>query len=120
MRAQLPNSLFILLAVMMFYGPPGGMRALGATPSGHDQTAMKLELRSNSFQHEGKIPREFTCEGKNASPQLEWSNAPADTQTFALILQDPDARRERTPTGWFTTCRAHRAGCRKECRNRHR
>ena len=32
--------------------------------------------------------------GENISPELEWSNAPADTKSFVLTMYDPDA-----PTG---------------------
>ena len=58
---------------------------------------MKFELRSPSWQDKQEIPRDFTCEGENVSPELEWSGAPAGTQAFALIMQDPDA-----PSGTFT------------------
>ena len=36
----------------------------------------------------------FGCAGQNISPALQWSNAPAGTQSFALQVYDPDA-----PTG---------------------
>jgi Raf kinase inhibitor-like YbhB/YbcL family protein len=61
------------------------------------KSAMKFELRSPSWQDQQDIPREFSCEGANVSPELEWSEPPAGTQAFALIMEDPDA-----PSGIFT------------------
>lgn len=50
-----------------------------------------MQLTSQSFNNETWIPGRFTCEGKNISPQLSWKKVPANTQSFALICQDPDA-----------------------------
>ena len=38
------------------------------------------------------IPPRFTCDGKNVSPPVSWSGEPEGTQSFALIMEDPDAR----------------------------
>jgi Raf kinase inhibitor-like YbhB/YbcL family protein len=43
------------------------------------------------------IPVKFTCEGADVSPELRWSDIPANTHSFALIVDDPDA-----PVGTFT------------------
>lgn len=50
-----------------------------------------MELLSKDFTNGGTIPSEFTCDGKNISPQLFWKNVPAETKSFALIFDDPDA-----------------------------
>lgn len=50
-----------------------------------------LTLTSSSFHANGEIPARFTCEGANASPALSWSDPPAATRSFALIMSDPDA-----------------------------
>jgi Raf kinase inhibitor-like YbhB/YbcL family protein len=52
---------------------------------------MSLELKSPDFTAGGTIPKQFSCEGADISPALEWSAAPAATQSFALIADDPDA-----------------------------
>jgi Raf kinase inhibitor-like YbhB/YbcL family protein len=39
----------------------------------------------------GEIPARYTCDGDDISPRLAWSGAPADTKSFALIVDDPDA-----------------------------
>jgi Raf kinase inhibitor-like YbhB/YbcL family protein len=40
----------------------------------------------------------FGCSGKNISPQLEWSEPPAGTKSFAITAYDPDAP---TGSGWW-------------------
>jgi Raf kinase inhibitor-like YbhB/YbcL family protein len=48
-------------------------------------------LTSSSFSQGQEIPVEYTCDGKNVNPPLEFSNIPKDTVTLALIVSDPDA-----------------------------
>jgi len=50
-----------------------------------------MQISSSAFSEGGTIPKKFTCDGPDASPQLSWSGAPASTQSFALIMDDPDA-----------------------------
>jgi Raf kinase inhibitor-like YbhB/YbcL family protein len=58
---------------------------------------MAFMLTSPAF-HEGEtIPARFTCEGEDVPPPLAWSEAPAGTRSFALVMDDPDA-----PGGTFT------------------
>lgn len=58
---------------------------------------MTFSLSSSSFKPGAAIPKDFTCDGSNRSPQLSWSGAPATAKSFALIVDDPDA-----PGGTFT------------------
>jgi len=51
----------------------------------------KLELTTTAFRPGGTIPQPFTCSGANVSPTLAWNNPPSGTQSFALIVDDPDA-----------------------------
>ncbi|MCO5044749.1 MAG: YbhB/YbcL family Raf kinase inhibitor-like protein [Verrucomicrobia bacterium] len=51
-----------------------------------------MKLSSPAFQDGAPIPIRHTCKGENLSPQLDWSGAPAaETQSFALLVTDPDA-----------------------------
>ena len=52
---------------------------------------MALQITSSAFQAGGAIPAAFTCEGQDVSPPLAWSGAPSNTQSYALIVDDPDA-----------------------------
>ena len=52
---------------------------------------MPMELTSSAFTHEASIPEKYTCKAENISPELSWGEPPAGTQSFALIMDDPDA-----------------------------
>ena len=52
---------------------------------------MALTLTSSAFAHQGVIPAQYTFDGADRSPPLEWSGAPPGTRSFALIVDDPDA-----------------------------
>ena len=52
---------------------------------------MAFRLVSSAFADGQSIPARYTCEGKDISPALEWSDAPRGTRSFALVCSDPDA-----------------------------
>ena len=52
---------------------------------------MAFTLTSSAFSNEETIPKKYTCDGEDVSPLLQWSDAPAGTKTFAIIMDDPDA-----------------------------
>jgi Raf kinase inhibitor-like YbhB/YbcL family protein len=52
---------------------------------------MEIKIESSAFKDGEMIPSKYTCDGENISPQLKWSNFPAETKCFALICDDPDA-----------------------------
>jgi Raf kinase inhibitor-like YbhB/YbcL family protein len=52
---------------------------------------MSFQLATAAFSAGGAIPRKFTCDGPDVSPKLTWSDPPGKTQSFALIMDDPDA-----------------------------
>lgn len=55
------------------------------------EVVVKFELTSPSFTDGNPIPADFSCKGRNISPALAWTEPPAGTQSFALIMDDPDA-----------------------------
>jgi Raf kinase inhibitor-like YbhB/YbcL family protein len=50
-----------------------------------------MKLKSRDFEDNSSIPSDFTCDGRNASPQLSWEDVPDGTKSFALSSTDPDA-----------------------------
>lgn len=54
---------------------------------------MAFTLRSAAFQEGAPIPHRYTGTGEDVSPPLEWFGEPAETRSFALIVEDPDAPR---------------------------
>lgn len=58
---------------------------------------MALSVSSSVFQEGESIPTKYSCEGQDISPPIKWEAPPAGTQSFALIVDDPDA-----PVGVFT------------------
>ncbi len=56
-----------------------------------DPAASRLRLTSAAFPEGGTIPREFTCDGPNRSPPLEWTGVPESARSLVLLCDDPDA-----------------------------
>jgi Raf kinase inhibitor-like YbhB/YbcL family protein len=54
---------------------------------------MMFQVRAPAFDPAGDIPSDSTCDGAGISPALEWTDPPEGTESFALVLDDPDAPR---------------------------
>ncbi len=54
-------------------------------------TTMGWTLTSAVFTEGGMIPSTYTCDGRDLSPPLSWTEPPAGTESLALISDDPDA-----------------------------
>ncbi|SDF44393.1 hypothetical protein SAMN05216241_101114 [Limimonas halophila] len=52
---------------------------------------MAFELTTTAFGEGDRIPVRHTCDGDDLSPALKWADPPAGTQSFLLIVADPDA-----------------------------
>jgi len=79
-----------LLLLAMVAAMPGCSSA-PSTKASADSRAAPLALRTSAFKPGGQIPGKFTCEGPNVSPALDWNEPPSGTESFALIVDDPDA-----------------------------
>jgi hypothetical protein len=58
---------------------------------------MALEIHSTAFAPGGAIPVKYTCEGRDISPPLAWSNVPKGTKSLVLVVDDPDAPDPKAP-----------------------
>ena len=62
---------------------------------------LTIELTSDAVGDNGRLGGEYTCEGAHTlTPPLSWSGAPADTQSFVLLLED--AETDEPPGGLWT------------------
>jgi Raf kinase inhibitor-like YbhB/YbcL family protein len=50
-----------------------------------------LALTSPAFTEGAPIPSKYTCDGSNVSSRLDWLDAPGGTESYTLIVTDPDA-----------------------------
>ena len=51
-----------------------------------------MKLTSSAFTDNNLISSKYAYKNENISPPLSWSNFPENTKTFAIIVDDPDAR----------------------------
>jgi Raf kinase inhibitor-like YbhB/YbcL family protein len=70
--------------------------AAGVAIGLESSAADAFEISSSVIAPGDPIPAQNTCAGADLSPPLSWSDAPAGTKSFALIVADPDA-----PSGVF-------------------
>ena len=54
------------------------------------QTPAAITVTSPTLKANEVVPIDHTADGKNVSPALSWSGAPAGTKQFALVYDDPD------------------------------
>ena len=52
---------------------------------------MSFSLLSSTLTNNEPIPQRYTAQGADVSPPLFWQDPPAHTQSFVLIVDDPDA-----------------------------
>jgi Raf kinase inhibitor-like YbhB/YbcL family protein len=55
------------------------------------EDAMTMTIKSPAFFYKEEIPPEYTCDGLDVSPPLEWSGVPEQAKSLVLIVEDPDA-----------------------------
>src|SRR5262249_1131720 len=54
---------------------------------------MSFLLTCTAFEEGQHIPLDHTADGKDRSPPVKWADPPAGARSYALVCEDPDARR---------------------------
>ena len=76
------KSQYLLISVLVLFS---------MTIPANAQEGKNMQLTSPSFENQSRMASEFTCDGEDISPALEWSAVPEGTRSFALVVDDPDA-----------------------------
>jgi Raf kinase inhibitor-like YbhB/YbcL family protein len=79
------------VALLLLISPAGNVRSELKGETYMAASTATMNVSSSAFSAEGAIPTKHTCEGADISPPLTWSGAPGGAQSFALIVDDPDA-----------------------------
>lgn len=64
--------------------------------TGYSKT-LALSLQTGLIDSNGQINIQYSCKGGDQVPPIQWQNVPANSQSLALVLEDPDA-----PSGLWT------------------
>ncbi len=88
--ASTPSTIATALAASLPPTSPPVTPSPAASPT-PEPTMSEFVLTSTSFQSGESIPRQYTCDGADVSPELSWSGAPSATAALVLLVDDPDA-----------------------------
>jgi Raf kinase inhibitor-like YbhB/YbcL family protein len=56
-----------------------------------------LSLQTDLINSNGQVNIQYSCKGGDQIPPVQWQDVPANSQSLALVLEDPDA-----PSGLWT------------------
>lgn len=90
-------SFILMIAVMLF---SFGCKESSQEPKQNQDIQNTIVLTSPAFNNLDRIPAKYTGYGDDVSPPLQWSNIPLQTKSFAIVMDDPDAR-PLTFTHWI-------------------
>lgn len=85
-----PHHRFAMLGLLLW------TNALAAAEPKPLTNVARLTVTSPAFEHEGRLPNQYTCDGKGVSPPIQWSGAPAGTKCFAVSLWHTASDREKS------------------------
>jgi len=87
------KQITLLLSMLLLMACARGPQAPSQSPALAQQKDNKMEIKltSAAFKEGQPIPRQYTCDGLNVSPPLEWTGVPKTAKTVAIVADDPDA-----------------------------
>jgi len=50
-----------------------------------------FRIYTDAFKEKDFIPKEYTCDSIDYSPAIFWEDPPQNTESFAIVCEDPDA-----------------------------
>ena len=94
---------FRILAILV------AVAALATAGHADDMKPQLFTVTSSSGKDNAMIARTYAgkgatnpnCDGDNVSPQLSWSNAPAATKSYAILMIDPDGANGQGSVNWI-------------------
>jgi hypothetical protein len=99
MRASVVSNL--AAAMLLAAGPAGAVdhpdRFVVTSPDFADNAMLKPANAGTGTSVRGP----WDCGGGDVSPALAWSHAPAETRSFAILAEDPDAASGRGGAHWI-------------------
>jgi Raf kinase inhibitor-like YbhB/YbcL family protein len=84
----------LALSALLVLGMEGAgcQTATGPQPSAPlGGSVSSITVTSKSVPSDQQIPVDFSCDGKDVSPQLTWSAPPEGTKALVIIVNDPNA-----------------------------
>jgi Phosphatidylethanolamine-binding protein len=94
--AFLASAFFLFISIF-----PSPLQAQSAPQAAAKKSDQPFQLTSTAFEPDGAIPVKYSCADANISPALAWTDPPAGTQSYVLIVDDPDASAASPAVHWL-------------------
>src|SRR4051812_6315077 len=84
--------VLLAAAALLASASVAGAQDKGGKKKGGFQLPPMIHITIADFADGGRIPNKYTCAASptSPSPAISWSGAPASTQSYVVILHDPD------------------------------
>jgi Raf kinase inhibitor-like YbhB/YbcL family protein len=85
-------AIILVLAAIVYYRGFRVNRAtfVNSSLNSSTNTTIPVTISSPVFQNGQPIPKKYTCDDQGTNPPLQFSDVPKQTQSLALVIDDPD------------------------------